>query len=84
VGEWCSKFRCCSLDAKYFAFFWKFEIPDEVIVLAFCDLMIVLGTLSEILKADGCCSSLFEEKLYSLSKYIAKLCGGSGTESPLP
>jgi len=36
----CSKFHHCKLLAKSSAlFFWKFEIPDEVVELAFCDLM---------------------------------------------
>jgi len=36
-----SKFQCCDPDAKSSAlFFWKFEIPDEVNELLFCDLVI--------------------------------------------
>jgi hypothetical protein len=44
----------------------------------------VLGKLSAAVEADGCCSLLFEETLSSLSAYIAKLSGGSGTGSTSP
>jgi len=81
---WCSKFHCCNLDAKHSAlFFWKFEILDEVIELALCDLMIGGVCAWQVVCISwSCCSSLFDKTLSSSSEYIAKLSGGSGKGSP--